>query len=101
MNINHDPEAVIGTWLEDGPAQLPSETRQAIVVGVRTQPRRRTRFNWPTFNMRKLAVTAGALAVLAVVGAIVVSSLRQQAFTPAAPLPTTAADWTPVVIDPN
>ena len=41
MNIDRDPEAVIAAWLDDGPAQLPTETRHAIAVGIRTVPRRR------------------------------------------------------------
>ena len=36
MNIDRDPEAVIAAWLDDGPVELPADTRQAIAVGIRT-----------------------------------------------------------------
>ena len=36
MTGPRDPDAIIATWLEDGPIDLPEETRRAIVVGLRT-----------------------------------------------------------------
>src|SRR5436190_13715034 len=41
MNQRRDPDAIIAMWLEDGPIALPDETRRAISVGLRTQPRAR------------------------------------------------------------
>lgn len=75
MNINRDPEVVMAAWLDDGPAQLPTDTRQAIAVGIRSVPRRRPGFSWPfgndrplrpTLDLQRLAVAIGAVAVIAV-----------------------------------
>ena len=41
MNQPRDPDPIIATWLDDGPIDLPAETRRAIAVGLRTQPRAR------------------------------------------------------------
>jgi len=99
MNINRDPEALMGAWLDDGPAQLPVETRQAIVVGLRTQPRRRRGITWPfgdglvrpRLDLRLAALGVSAIALLLVAGAIVLSILSQNNHLPAAPLPSTSA----------
>ena len=39
MNQPRDLDAIIATWLDDGPIDLPDATRRAISVGLRTQPR--------------------------------------------------------------
>ena len=41
MSQPRDLDAIIAVWLDDGPIELPSETRRAISVGLRTQPRPR------------------------------------------------------------
>ncbi len=41
MTQPRDPDVIIATWLDDGPVTLPDETRRAISVGLRTQPRAR------------------------------------------------------------
>ncbi len=50
MNVNRDPDAIMAAWLDDGPAELPADTRQAIAVGIRTVPRRRPGISWPAVN---------------------------------------------------
>jgi hypothetical protein len=108
MNINRDPESVMAAWLDDGPADLPLDTRQAIAVGIRTVRRQRAGISWPfgpgsllrpTLDLRRLSVGLAAVAVVAIVGAVVVSSLRQQQFAPAARLPSAPDEWSRVVID--
>src|SRR5262245_33523410 len=111
MSIIRDPEAVIGTWLDEGPAQLPIETRQAIVVGVRTFPRRRpsivrlpfggdglgrSRTGW---RRPPMSIVLVALLALAGVAAL---NFGQGLAPPTPPaLPVSPADWTRVAIDPG
>ncbi|MEO6350169.1 MAG: hypothetical protein ABIP53_05920 [Candidatus Limnocylindrales bacterium] len=126
MNISRDPEAVMAAWLDDGPAELPIETRRAIAVGIRTVPRRRTAINWPFVRrghlgpharrnarpawrrllfgqpkdgLLRLSATVGTLAVLAVAGVVALSALSQVRPTPAASLPTSPADWSRVIVE--
>lgn len=72
MNINRDPEVVMAAWLDDGPAQLPTDTRQAIAVGIRTVPRRRPGISWP-FGRARLGQPNGGLGQVALMlsGAVV------------------------------
>lgn len=70
MTRPRDPDAVIAAWLEDGPTELPAETRRAIVTGVRVVTRRRP---GPLFGgtlmpsfMRVAAVIVVALAAISV-----------------------------------
>lgn len=41
MTKPRDPDAIVAAWLDDGPVELPADTRRAILVGLRTQPRAR------------------------------------------------------------
>jgi hypothetical protein len=67
MNQPRDPDAIIATWLDDGPIDLPDETRRAIAVGLRTQPRARRMalpWRWSTSPIARLvAMAAMVLAV--------------------------------------
>jgi hypothetical protein len=70
MTGPRDPDAIIANWLEDGPIDLPDETRRAIVVGLRTQPRARQVAilrGLPIMNSLSRLVAAAAI-VLAVGG---------------------------------
>jgi hypothetical protein len=70
MNQRRDPETIISMWLEDGPIELPVETRRAIEVGLRTQSRaRRVRF-LGGITMLPLTRLATAAAILVAVGAV-------------------------------
>jgi hypothetical protein len=76
MNGTRDPQAIIATWLEEGPLELPPDTRQAIVVGVRAVAQRRSRFPWlrrgalpgRQNNVLRHGLALGAVALAAVVG---------------------------------
>jgi hypothetical protein len=70
MNVQRDPDAVLATWLEEGPNRLPEQTHRAISFTTRTTPQRRhaVRLPWRFTTMSttfKLAV--GAAVVIAVV----------------------------------
>jgi WD40-like Beta Propeller Repeat len=41
MNDMRDPNLVIGSWLEEGPTQLPDSTRRAITTSIRTVNQKR------------------------------------------------------------
>ena len=41
MSAPRDPDVVLASWLDDGPADLPSSTRRAISTAVRTTPQAR------------------------------------------------------------
>ena len=69
MNQPHDPDAIIAMWLDDGPVELPSETRRAISVGLRTQPRARRMAILGGSSMSPInRLAAAAVIVLAVGG---------------------------------
>jgi hypothetical protein len=70
MTQPRDPETIISMWLEDGPIDLPAETRRAIEVGLRTQSRVR-RMAFPGgITMLPLTRLATAAAILVAVGAV-------------------------------
>ena len=69
MNQPRDPDAIIATWLDDGPIELPDETRRAISVGLRTQPRLRRVAILGGSSMSPInRLAAAAVIVLAVGG---------------------------------
>jgi hypothetical protein len=76
MSITHDPQSIIAAWLDEGPMELPSETRRAIVVGMRTTTQRRSGLGWlgerrfPMFSSSAMRVSmgVGALALAGVIG---------------------------------
>src|SRR5262245_18128198 len=49
MTGSRDPNLVIGAWLEEGPLELPDDSRRAITTSVRTLPQRRRGLGW-SFN---------------------------------------------------
>jgi hypothetical protein len=69
MNQPRDPDAIIAMWLDDGPVELPEETRRAIAVGLRTQPRARRMAILGGSSMSPInRLAAAAVIVLAVGG---------------------------------
>ena len=69
MNVQRDPDAILATWLEDGPVRLPDATKRAIAVTTRTtrQSRRPMWVPWrfpPMNGATRFAL--GAVAVVAV-----------------------------------
>ena len=44
MNVERDPDAILATWLDDGPTRLPDGTRRAIGVATRSTDQRRRPF---------------------------------------------------------
>jgi hypothetical protein len=61
MNLHRDPDAILAAWLDEGPVRLPVDTRQAIAVGIRSVPRRRTGFVVPWGRLRLPALDPGRL----------------------------------------
>lgn len=70
MNQPRDPDAIIATWLDDGPVDLPDETRRAISVGLRTQPRARRMAILGGSSVNPLSRFATAAVILLAVGAL-------------------------------
>ena len=73
MNVKRDPDAILATWLEEGPTRLPDATRRAIAVSTATthQARRPVWSSWryPFVNTyAKLAVTAVVVVVVGAAG---------------------------------
>jgi hypothetical protein len=77
MNGNRDLDGIITTWLEDGPATLPADTRRGIVVGLRTQNRAR-RMAFPggivMLRLSRFAAAAGIVLAVSIVGVIALSN---------------------------
>ncbi|MEA2606512.1 MAG: hypothetical protein QOI00_1269 [Chloroflexota bacterium] len=82
MNQQRDLDALIATWLDDGPVDLPDETRRAIAVGLRTQPRARRVVILGGSSMFALNRLAAAAAVLIAVGALSAFLLSNRAGGP-------------------
>ncbi len=71
MNAPRDPDAIVASWLEEGPNEVPESTRRAIAVATRTttQHRRPVWTSWRTQLMNPFSkVALAALAIVAIVG---------------------------------
>ncbi len=73
MSTMRDPDAIISAWLDEGPTDLPEDTRHAIVVGTRAiRQRQPIWLPWrhepmsPTFRFAATAAVA-AVAIVALV----------------------------------
>src|SRR5262245_6683625 len=71
MTTPRDPDAILATWLEEGPTRLPDATRRAIAVSTATahQARRPIWSPWRYPNVNTYARLAVAAVIVAVVGA--------------------------------
>jgi len=85
MNMHRDPDAVVAAWLDEGPVRLPSDTRQAIAVGIRTVPRRGSgfavpwgRFGVPSFDLGRLSVALGGGAIVVLATAVALNFYLNQ-----------------------
>ena len=78
MTQPRDPDAIIGTWLDDGPIDLPEETRRAIVVGLRTQPRARQMAILRGLPVNPLTRFVAAAAIVLAVGGLSVFVLSNR-----------------------
>ena len=105
MNQPRDLDAVIATWLDDGPVDLPDETRRAISVGLRTQPRVRRMAILGGSSMLPINRFAAAGAVLLAVGALSAFVLSNRAggpgATPSLPVSAAPSPSTPPSIAPS
>ena len=92
MNQPRDPDAIIAMWLDDGPIELPSETRRAISVGLRTQPRARRMAILGGSSMSPINRLAAAAAIVLVVGGLSVFVLANRGGGPGGvPSPSVSA----------
>jgi len=106
MNQLRDPDPIIATWLDDGPVDLPADTRRAILVSLRTQPRARRMAILRGSFMSSINRLATAAVIVLAVGALSVFVLSNRAggpggiATPSAssgPSPTTAPSSSPSI----
>ena len=96
MNQPRDLDAIIATWLDDGPIDLPAETRRAIVVGLRTQPRARRMAILGGLPVNSLNRFATAAAIVLAVGALSIFVLSNRGTGPGTQSgPTPTATTTP------
>ena len=67
-NSTHDPDSVLAAWLDEGPTELPHETRWAILTALPTTPqaRRGLLAPWRSMHMNTFARAAAVVAVAAV-----------------------------------
>src|SRR5689334_20791789 len=80
MTTERDPNLLIASWLEEGPRDLPPETRRAIETAVRTMPQRRLglgrSWRFPTVNGSLRPTLLVAAILISVVGVAVYGRLR-------------------------
>lgn len=79
MNQPRDLDAIIATWLEGGPIDLPDETRRAISVGLRTPPRVRRTAILGGSSMNPIWRVAAAAAMIIALGALAAFALSNRA----------------------
>jgi hypothetical protein len=91
MNQPRDLDALIATWLDDGPVDLPDETRRAISVGLRTQPRVRRMAIPGGSSMSPMSRFATAAAILLAIGALSAFVLSNRASGPGGTLPASVS----------
>ncbi len=95
MTQTRDPDVIVAAWLESGPTELPDETRRAITVALRTQPRVR-RMALPggiiVTSISRLTVAAGLVLAVGAVGILALSNhTNGVGGQPASPSPSIAA----------
>jgi hypothetical protein len=101
MTVQHDPDAILAAWLEEGPAALPDTVRRAIAVNTRTtrqkrlpiwQPRR-----LPTMNGTSRLILAAVAVVAIALGGLYLSGLTRNGAIggPPSPSPSPAASPSP------
>src|SRR4051812_18980374 len=102
MNQSHDGDPIIATWLDEGPVDLPADTRRAIVVGLRTQPRARRMASLRGLPVNSLTRLATAAAIVLAVGVVSVLLLSNRnvgvaglGATPSASAPTSESSSPP------
>jgi hypothetical protein len=96
MTQPRDPDAIVAAWLEDGPVRLPPETRSAITVALRTQPRagRRAIPGGNMLPLNKLTTAAAIVLAAGLVSAVLLvnrgtaTGPTPSAVTPSAPIPS-------------
>lgn len=107
MNTHRDPDVVMAAWLDDGPLELPADTRQAIAVGIRTVTRRRSGIDWPfgrvhlpSMDLPRLSVALGSAAVIVVVATLALSFyVNRQGGIGALPSASPSASPSPEPVD--
>jgi Tol biopolymer transport system component len=108
MSVERDPNLLIASWLDEGPMELPPDTRRAIETAARTMPQRRRGFgrSWRLPAMNGLLRPAALVAVflISLIGAVGFGAFRGSSGGPlatatatptATPSPTTAPSPTP------
>jgi len=111
-NATHDPDALLAAWLDEGPTDLPDETRWAILTALPTTPqaRRGLLAPWRSTRLNMFArvaavvvvavVAIGALALFAGprrgVGGPSPSSVPSSASSSASSAPSTLASAPPL-----
>ena len=74
MTVQRDPDAILASWLEEGPNRLPDGTKRSIAVTTRTtrQARRPMSVPWraPTLNGLTRPILAAVAVVAVVVGGL-------------------------------
>jgi hypothetical protein len=112
MNVQRDPDEILGAWLDEGPLDLPSGTQRAILSALPTTPQARrsllaslrsTQMNMFARAVAVLVVTAVAIATVALfagprggVGGPSPSSVPSSASSSASSTPSTPASAPPI-----
>jgi hypothetical protein len=81
MNVTRNPDSVVAAWLDEGPAELPIDTRRAISAGIRTARRRRAgvglplggQLRWPDVGLSRAALALGGVAAIVIAAAVTVN----------------------------
>ena len=98
MTTPREPDAIVTSWLEEGPTELPEYTRRAIAVATRTttQHRRPMWASWRNQSMNPFSkVALAALALVAIVGGVYVLAPGAQVGGPSSTQPAGAPSAVP------
>jgi hypothetical protein len=78
MNTPRDPDTIVASWLDEGPTDIPDETRRSIAIAARTSPQAHSPFDRlarriDMSRFQTLGLVA-AVAIVAVVGIVALSA---------------------------
>ena len=105
MNVQRDPDEILGAWFDEGPLELPSGTQRAILTALSTTPqaRRGLLAPWRSTHMNMFARGAAVLvvAVLAIGTLALFAGPRGGVGGPSpSPVPSTPASASPLASTP-
>ncbi len=94
MTAQTDLDGKLRAWLDLMPDEAPDHAIASVLQAVDATPQPRPALRWPTWRpltMQRISVAAGALAVVAIAGVLLLTGQGQQATVGGSPSPAASA----------